>query len=165
MAICSRSFWLIVPLSFFTNVDCGFEICNLQINHTLPKGSIIWKEKMKVSLKGQNQGQQKAKNRVTQCVTVPRLHTPVRHHSVWFTAKRKQTITLCQRQSQPLVEEIQLCFSSELWERSCTVKVSGVCCIIKLISHFRVAFCLCFNLSLHATCTVSHEIWKCVLLR
>ena len=101
----------------------------LQINHTLPKGSIIWREKMKVSLKGQNQGQQKVKNRVTQHVTMPRLHAPIRRHSAWFIAKRTQTITLCQRQSQPLVEEIQLCFSSEPWERSCTVKVSGVCCI------------------------------------
>ena len=106
----------------------------LQTNHTLPKGSIIWEEKMKVSLKGQNQGQQKVKNGLTQCATVLMLRTQVRHRSVWFTAKRTQTITLCQRESQPLVEEIQLCFSSELWERSCTVKVRSVCC--KVIGHF-----------------------------
>ena len=100
----------------------------LQTNHTLQKGSLIWQEKMRVSLKGQKQGQQTAKNRLTQCTKVPMLHTLVRHHSVWFTAKRTQTITLCRRQSQPLVEEIQLCFSSEPWERSCTVKVSSVWC-------------------------------------
>lgn len=125
-----KTFWFIVPLSFCTDVDCCSEInfVTLQINHTLPKESMIWEEKMKVSLKGQNQGRQKVKNGLTQCVTVPRLHTLVRHHSVWFTTKRTQTITSCQRQSQPLVEEIQLCFSSEPWERSCTVKVSSICC-------------------------------------
>ena len=102
---------------------------------------------MRVSPKGQKEEQQKVKNRLTQCVTVLMLHTLVRHHSVWFTAKRRQTITLCQRQSQPLVDEIQLCSSSEPWEKFCTVKVSSIfhC---GLIGHFWVAIFLCFKMSL-----------------
>ena len=116
----------------------------LQTNHTLQKGSSILQGKTRVSRKGQKQEQQKVKTRLTQCVTVPMLHTLVRHHSVWFIAKRRQTIALCQRQSQPLVDEIQLCSSSEPWEKFCTVKVSSVF-HYGLIGHFWVAIFLFQN--------------------
>lgn len=118
----------------------------LQTNHTLQKGSSIWQGKTRVSPKGQKQEPQKVKNR-PQCVAVLMLPTLVRHHSVWFTAKRRQTIASCQKQSQPLVDEIQLCSSSEPWEKFCTVKVSSVfhC---RLIGHFWVAIFLCFKMSL-----------------
>ena len=105
---------------------------------------------MRVSPKGQKEEQQKVKNRLTQCVTVLMLHSLVRHHIVWFTAKRRQTITLCQRQSQPLVDEIQLCSSSEPWEKFCTVKVSSIL-HCGLIGHFWVAIFLCFKMSLCKT--------------